>query len=92
MMVAFAVGGFFIIPSRQSYLWTILLIPLTSLVLLFFYKLLGFIQLPVFSLPFSFVTILFIYFLQMRTKAEKLVLTPLQLNSPEKIFTPIKIM
>lgn len=84
MMVAFAVGGFFIIPSRQSYLWTILLIPLTSLVLLFFYKLLGFIQLPVFSLPFSFVTILFIYFLQMRTKAEKLVLTPLQLNSPEK--------
>jgi len=84
MMVAFAIGGFFTIPSRQSYLWTILLIPLTSLVLLFFYKLLGFIQLPVFSLPFSFVTILFIYFLQMRTKAEKLVLTPLQLNSPEK--------
>ncbi len=84
MMVAFAIGGFFTIPSRQSYLWTVLLIPLTSLVLLFFYKLLGFIQLPVFSLPFSFVTILFIYFLQMRTKAEMLVLTPLQLNSPEK--------
>ncbi|OIP83183.1 MAG: hypothetical protein AUK44_06000 [Porphyromonadaceae bacterium CG2_30_38_12] len=84
MMVAFAIGGFFAIPSRQSYLWTILLIPLTSLVLLFFYKLLGFIQLPVFSLPFSFVTILFVYFLQMRTKAENLVLTPLQLNSPEQ--------
>jgi len=47
VMVAFAVGGFFTIPSRQSYLWTILLIPLTSLVLLFFYKLLAFIQLPV---------------------------------------------
>jgi len=84
MMVAFAIGGFFTIPSRQSYLWTILLIPLTSLVLLFFYKLLGYIQLPVFSLPFSFVTILFVYFLQQRTKAEKLVITPLQLNSPEK--------
>ncbi len=84
MMVAFAVGAFFCIPSRQSYLWTILLIPLTSLVLLFFFKLLGFIHLPVFSLPFSFVTILFVYFLQWRTQTKNLVLTPLQLNSPEK--------
>ena len=66
MMVGFAVGGFFLIPSKQSYLWTILLIPLTSLVLLFFYKLLGYIQLPVFSLPFSIVTILFLYFLTWR--------------------------
>jgi len=83
MMVAFAVGGYFLIPSKQSYLWTILLIPLTSLVLLFFYKLFGFIQLPIFSLPFAFVVILFVYFLQMRTKATSLVLTPLQHNSPE---------
>ncbi len=83
MMVAFAIGGFFLIPSKLSYLWTVLLIPLTSLVLLFFYKLLGFIQLPVFSLPFSFVTILFVYFLQLRTKAKNLVLTPFQFYSPE---------
>jgi len=84
MMVAFAIGGYFIIPSKQSYLWTILLIPLTSLVLLFFYKLLSYIQLPVFSLPFSFVTILFLYFLQMRTQVKSLIITPLQQNSPEK--------
>ena len=84
MMVAFAIGGYFIIPSKQSYLWTVLLIPLTSLVLLFFYKLLSYIQLPVFSLPFSFVTILFLYFLQMRTQVKSLILTPLQQNSPEK--------
>ena len=83
MMVAFAIGGFFIIPSRYSYLWTILLVPLTSLVLLFFNKLFGFIQLPVFSLPFSFVVILFVYFLQMRTKPTKLILTPIQYYSPE---------
>jgi hypothetical protein len=83
MMVAFAIGGFFLIPSKQSYLWTVLLIPLTSLVLLFFYKLLGFIQLPVFSLPFSFVVILFVYFLQLRTKAKTLHLTPFQHYSPE---------
>ena len=83
MMVAFAIGGFFIIPSRYSYLWTILLVPLTSLVLLFFNKLFGFIQLPVFSLPFSFVVILFVYFLQMRIKPTKLILTPIQYYSPE---------
>lgn len=83
MMVGFAIGGYFLIPSRESYLWTVLLIPLTSLVLLFFYKLFGFIHLPVFSLPFAFVTILFIYFLQLRTKAKSLILTPLQHNSPE---------
>lgn len=83
MMVAFAVGGFFIIPSGKSYLWTVLLVPLTSLILLFFYQLLGYIQLPVFSLPFSFVVILFIYFLQQRTRAKGLILTPYQNYSPE---------
>jgi urea transporter len=84
MMVAFAIGGYFLIPSKQSFLWTIFLIPLTSLVLLFFYQLFGYIHLPVFSFPFAFVVILFLYFLQLRTKANKLILTPLQLNSPEK--------
>lgn len=83
MMVAFAVGGFFLIPSKQSYLWTILLIPLTSLVLMFFYKLFSYIQLPVFSFPFAFTVVMFIYFLQLRTKAKSLILTPLQHNSPE---------
>ncbi|HLP05211.1 MAG TPA: urea transporter [Paludibacter sp.] len=83
MMVAFAVGGFFIIPSKKSYFWTIFLVPLTSLVLLFFFKLLGFIQLPVFSLPFSFVVILFLYFLQQRSKTTGLHLTPYQHYSPE---------
>ena len=83
IMVAIAIGAFFIIPSRYSYLWTILLVPLTSLVLLFMGKLFGFIQLPVFSLPFSFVVILFVYFLQMRTRPTKLLLTPAQYYSPE---------
>lgn len=84
MMVAFAIGGYFLIPSKQSFLWTIILIPLTSLVLLFFYQLLGYIHLPIFSFPFAFVVILFLYFLQLRTKTNTLILTPLQLNSPEK--------
>ncbi len=83
IMVAIAIGGFFIIPSRYSYLWAVLLVPLTSLVLLFMSKLLGFIQLPVFSLPFSFVVILFVYFLRLRVNPSKLKLTPIQYYSPE---------
>ena len=83
IMVAIAVGGFFVIPSRYSFYWTILLVPLTTLVLLFFNKLFDFVHLPVFSLPFSFVVILFVYFMQMRTKITKLFLTPVQYYSPE---------
>ena len=83
MMVALAIGGFFTIPSKYSYLWTILLVPLTSLVLLFMTKFFGGIHLPIFSLPFSFVAILFIYFLMMRKNPTKLILTPIQHYSPE---------
>jgi urea transporter len=83
VMVAIALGGFFVIPSKYSYSWIVLLVPLTTIVLLFFTKLFEFVQLPVFSLPFSFVVILFVYFLQMRTKVSRFFLTPVQNYSPE---------
>jgi urea transporter len=83
ILVAIAVGGYFVIPSRQSFFWVVLLIPLTSLILLFMRKILGSFNLPLFSLPFSIITILFIYFLILRVKAGKLVLTPVQHFSPE---------
>ena len=84
MMVAFAIGGFFIIPSKHSYLWTIFLVPLTSLILLFFNKMLAPVQLPVFSLPFSVTVILFLFFLQQRVRPNGLVFTPYQHYSPEE--------
>jgi urea transporter len=83
IMVAIALGGFFVIPSKYSYLWVVLLVPLTTLVLLFFSRLLIFFQIPVFSLPFSFVVILFVYFMQMRLKPTRFFLTPIQYYSPE---------
>jgi len=83
IMTALAIGGFFVIPSLKSYLWTFLLVPLTSLVLLFMTKLFGVVQLPVFSLPFSIVVILFLYFLMMRKTQSSLVLTPIQQYAPE---------
>lgn len=84
IMTAIAIGGFFFIPSRKSYLWTFFLVPLTSLVLLFLTKLLGGIQLPIFSLPFSLVVILFVYFLMLRKSHSSMVLSPIQHYSPEK--------
>jgi urea transporter len=83
ILVAIAVGGFFTIPSRYSFLWVVLLIPLTSLVILFMTKLSTYIQLPFFSLPFSLIVISFIYFLILRIKPGKLILTQIQNYSPE---------
>ena len=83
IMVAIAIGGFFVIPSRYSYLWTILLVPLTSLVLIFFNSFFEVFQLHIFSLPFSFVVILFVYFLHLRTNPTHLITTPVQNYSPE---------
>ena len=83
ILVAIAVGGFFTIPSRYSFLWVVLLIPLTSLVILFMTKLSTYIQLPFFSLPFSIIVISFIYFLILRIKPGKLILTQIQNYSPE---------
>ncbi|MCE1200307.1 MAG: urea transporter, partial [Marinilabiliales bacterium] len=84
IMTAIAVGGFFLIPSGRSYLWSVLLVPVTSLVLLFLTKLFGTLQLPVFSLPFSIVVILFVYFLKLRRQPARPSLTPIQLYAPEQ--------
>ncbi len=83
IMIALAIGGFFVIPSIKSYLWTFLLVPITALVLLFLTKLFGEVQLPVFSLPFSLVVLFFIYFLMMRKTSKGLILNPIQHYSPE---------
>ncbi len=83
MMIAFAVAGFFTIPSKSSVLWAILLITVSTLILLFVSKLLVLVQLPMFSLPFALVTIGSIQLLSMRSNPKKLIQTPLQLYSPE---------
>lgn len=83
ILVAIAAGGFFIIPSKYSFLWVIILIPLTSLLILALSKITGSFGIPLLSLPFSFTVISFVYFLVLRLKPGKLVLTPFQFYSPE---------
>ncbi|MBM3437255.1 MAG: peptidase M23, partial [Bacteroidetes bacterium] len=68
ILTSIAVGGFFIIPSRYSYLWVILLIPLISVVVTATMVLLGLFQLSIFSLPFNLIVIMFLYILKFRER------------------------
>jgi urea transporter/murein DD-endopeptidase MepM/ murein hydrolase activator NlpD len=83
ILLAIAAGGFFTIPSRYSYLWAVLLVPVLSMLILFLRNLPGIAELPLFSLPFSIISITFLYFLGLRVNPGKLKTTLIQHYSPE---------
>jgi len=84
MLVSIALGGFYIIPSIRSFLWTFLTVPIAYLMVVGLGSITYPYGLPVFSLPFCITVILFIYCLQLRKQTGKLTLTPVQYYSPEK--------
>jgi urea transporter len=85
ILTAIAIGGFFIIPSRTSFLWVILLTPLISILVTSTTVILGILQLSTYSLPFNITVLLFIYALKLREK-KRTGLNPVALQeySPEK--------
>jgi murein DD-endopeptidase MepM/ murein hydrolase activator NlpD len=83
MMIAMAIGGFFTIPSVYSYLWAFFTVPITNILVIAMSKIFGVFLLPIFSLPFCFMILLYLYFLKLRTFPGKLALTPIQHYSPE---------
>ena len=84
ILTAIALGGFFIIPSRVSFLLVILIIPVIALGIGALDPLFDKVGLPFYSLPFNIVVILVIATLQLRTRTQGLYLTQEQLFSPEK--------
>jgi len=68
ILTAIAIGGFFIIPSWYSFLWIILLTPITSILLTAFKMLFAFSQLSIYSLPFNIIVLLFLYALKFRER------------------------
>mgnify|MGYP003593404946 CR=1 FL=1 len=84
MLVSVALGGFYIIPSVRSYFWSLITVPISYILVIAFWKITYSWGLPVFSLPFCFTVILFIYVLQLRKAGGKMVLTPVQYYSPEE--------
>lgn len=84
MLVSVALGGFYIIPSVRSYLWSLITVPVSYILVIALWKITYTWGLPVFSLPFCITVILFIYVLQLRKSGGKMVLTPVQYYSPEE--------
>ena len=85
ILTSIAVGGFFLIPSRWSYLWLLWLLPMVILVTLSLQKLFSIFQLGLYALPFNLVVITFLYTLKVRLNpGHRLVETPVQQFSPEK--------
>jgi urea transporter len=83
MLVAMALGGFYIIPSIRSFLWVLILVPIAFLLVTGVGSIMFKLGVPVFSLPFCITVILFLFMLRLRGQEHKLVLTPIQYYSPE---------
>ncbi len=85
ILTSIAIGGFFIIPSRWSFLWVILLTPLISIILTSTQVVFSIFQLSVYSLPFNMVVLVFLYSLKFRERFfDKPELVVYQQYSPEK--------
>jgi urea transporter len=85
ILTSIAVGGFFIVPSKRSVLWVVLLTPLVAITISSTSYLFSFYGLSIFSLPFNIIVILFLYVLKFREKRiETLSPVNVQLYSPEK--------
>jgi murein DD-endopeptidase MepM/ murein hydrolase activator NlpD len=85
ILTAIAVGGFFVIPSKYSFLWVVLLTPLIAIVITSTSILFSIFQLSIYSLPFNFIVLLFLYILKFREEPfNKPELVMVQKFSPEK--------
>lgn len=84
MLTYIAIGGFFLLPSKSSYLLAFLLTPLIGLLTGALQLLVVYIHLPLYSLPFSIVTIIVISALNHRYSHRYFQLAIFQLYSPEK--------
>ncbi len=84
ILSAIAIGGYFLVPSKSSFLWTILLIPVLVLITIATDKLFGYFHLSVYSLPFNLVVLGFVYALKLRIDKRGNLSEPLvQQKNPE---------
>lgn len=85
ILTAIALGGFFIIPSKTSYFWTVLLIPLVAMLTISLNSVFTIFGISIYSLPFNIIVLLFIYVLKLRNiKKTNLKTVTVQEYSPEK--------
>lgn len=92
ILTSIAIGGFFIIPSYQSYFWTVLLVPVVAIVTLSSSMVFYTFGLSIYSLPFNIIVLTFLYALKLRlSRGKGLTETIVQQNVPEKNLESHKI-
>ncbi|MCS6820181.1 MAG: urea transporter [Chitinophagales bacterium] len=84
ILTSIAIGGFFLIPSRGSFIILLWCIPFAALLTASFHTIFSKIGLPLYSLPFNVATLLTIVMLQTRKSAKHIVLVAEQEYSPEQ--------
>ncbi len=84
ILVSVAIGGFFVVPSGHSYLWAILSVPITFIIVMALGTIMAQWNLPVYSMPFCITVLSLLNFIALKAPKGKMVLTPLQFYSPEK--------
>ncbi len=75
ILTAIAVGSVFVIPSWRSYLWVLVLLPVSVIVTISMEMIFSNLRLPVYALPFNAVVLLFMYILKLRVN-----IRPLKIN------------
>ncbi len=81
---AIAIGGYFYIPSRQSFFWAFAITPLIALVAAGLFGILKPFNLALLSLPFNLVLLTFIYSLRYRTVKSNFKEVQIQEGTPER--------
>ncbi len=85
ILTSIALGAFFIVPSKISYWWVVLVLPIVAMLSIAMSQLFALMQVAIYSLPFSFIVISFVYALKLRTfPTNNLVEVKVQQYSPEK--------
>ena len=80
---AIAVGGYFYIPSRQSFFWAFAITPIIALVAAGLFVILKPFNLTLLSLPFNLILLTFMYSLRFRTGHSKFKEVQIQEGTPE---------
>ncbi len=84
ILSAICIGGFFLIPSKKSYLLALLTAPIIAIMHTSMMVVFGYLQLPIYSLPFNVILIVLLLTLKYRTESNQLELVWIQQFSPEK--------
>ncbi len=84
ILTAIALGGFFVVPSKKSYLMLFFIIPVIALTISSLHTLFSIVELPLYSLPFNIITIIFLATMATRRKHSGITLVAMQQFSPEK--------